>query len=109
MYVVGAHNSVNLRVGIKNGHDPKYTKQIFPALFLCNNCWKADLTENKPALTRFIVDYYSAIKPYGSPKEPHTETSDPVKELSGPVKKQLHAAAERVRQKARNKHGTETS
>ncbi|KAI1729153.1 erv1 / alr family domain-containing protein [Ditylenchus destructor] len=55
MYVVGAHNSVNLRVGIKNGHDPKYTKQIFPALFLCNNCWKADLTENKPALTRFIV------------------------------------------------------
>ncbi|KAI1721413.1 erv1 / alr family domain-containing protein [Ditylenchus destructor] len=44
MYVVGAHNSVNLRVGIKNGHDPKYTKQMFPPSFLCNNCWNADWT-----------------------------------------------------------------
>ncbi|KJH40774.1 Erv1 / Alr family protein [Dictyocaulus viviparus] len=67
MYLWKAHNIVNARLQGRDTEDPLYPKLQFPAKFLCPNC-TADGLQDKKQIRDFLVNYYSKIKPFHSPK-----------------------------------------
>uniref|UniRef100_A0AC35TKM9 Sulfhydryl oxidase n=1 Tax=Rhabditophanes sp. KR3021 TaxID=114890 RepID=A0AC35TKM9_9BILA len=66
LYLWRAHNIVNKRLKGDNTEDPEFLKYQFPAPFLCPDCNKSNGTLDNEQTHKFIIDYYSAIKPYHS-------------------------------------------
>ncbi|KAL6722886.1 hypothetical protein Aduo_017959 [Ancylostoma duodenale] len=67
MYLWRAHNIVNARLQGRDTEDPQFPKMQFPAQFLCSNCTaNGSLVDSETR--EFLLDYYSQIKPFQSPK-----------------------------------------
>ncbi|KAK5972587.1 Sulfhydryl oxidase [Trichostrongylus colubriformis] len=67
LYLWKAHNIVNARLQGRDTEDPQFPKVQFPASFLCSNCTANGSFNEKPTRD-FLINYYSQIKPYQSPK-----------------------------------------
>ncbi|EYC33929.1 hypothetical protein Y032_0001g170 [Ancylostoma ceylanicum] len=67
MYLWRAHNIVNARLQGRDTEDPQFPKVQFPGQFLCSNCTaNGSLVDSETR--EFLLDYYSQIKPFQSPK-----------------------------------------
>ncbi|VDM75223.1 unnamed protein product [Strongylus vulgaris] len=67
MYLWRAHNIVNARLHGRDTEDPQFPKVQFPAKFLCSNCTTTGSLTDKQTRD-FLIDYYSQIKPFQTPK-----------------------------------------
>uniref|UniRef100_A0A914WRT7 Sulfhydryl oxidase n=1 Tax=Plectus sambesii TaxID=2011161 RepID=A0A914WRT7_9BILA len=64
LYLWQAHNTVNARLKGDLTEDPEFPKYQFPAQFLCNNCSSRNDIFDDRAVTNFLFNYYTTIKPY---------------------------------------------
>jgi thiol oxidase len=66
LYLWQAHNTVNARLKGELTEDPEFPKNPFPESFLCNNCSSRNDVFNTQAVTNFLFNYYTTIKPYNA-------------------------------------------
>lgn len=66
LYLWKAHNLVNARLRGRETEDIRFPKYQFPGKFLCEDCRLVADDENsfsQPAVEKFLLQYYTAIKP----------------------------------------------
>ena len=66
LYLWRAHNIVNARLKGRDTEDPRFPKYQFPALFLCPDCHSNKGRMSEQEVQRYLLDYYSRIRPVGS-------------------------------------------
>lgn len=64
IYLWKAHNIVNARLKGRETEDPKFPKNPFPPSFLCKTCAYKNGEYDLNEISKFLVEYYSAIKPF---------------------------------------------